>query len=106
MHAPAVVIVAVDVQHLLPLDTEHTGEDALGQSCAQHNDIVLGGDLVGHVCWSRWSLEVVWKKLAGQALRGQVACGLPPTVWRCREMRNRSLEEREVQRKTRKGTRR
>ena len=47
-HAPAVVVVAVDVQHLLPLDTKHTRQDALGQSCAQHNDIVLGGDLVGH----------------------------------------------------------
>ena len=66
MHAPAVVIVAVDVQHLLPLDTEHTREDALGQPCAQHNDIVLGGDLVGHVCWSRWSLE--WRLFGGSWL--------------------------------------
>ncbi|KAL1835812.1 hypothetical protein VTJ49DRAFT_6033 [Mycothermus thermophilus] len=47
-HSPAIVIVAVDVQHLLSLDTEHTRQDTLGQTCAQHNDVVLGGDLVGH----------------------------------------------------------
>lgn len=49
MHAPAVVVVAVNVQDLLSLDTEHTREDAFGQSCAQHNDIVLRGNLIGHV---------------------------------------------------------
>lgn len=48
MHAPAIVVVAVNVQDLLPLDTEHTGQDALRQPSAQHDDIVFRGDLVGH----------------------------------------------------------
>jgi hypothetical protein len=48
MHAPAIVVVAVDVEDLLPLDAKYTRENALGQSCAQHNDIVLRGNLVGH----------------------------------------------------------
>lgn len=46
---PAVVIVAIDVEDLLSLYAEHTGQDALGQAGAQDDDIVLLCDVV-HGC--------------------------------------------------------
>ncbi len=71
---PAIVIVAIDVQNLLPLDAENTREDTLGQACAQHNDIVLLGDLVHGGC--RWREgDGTWKLGVGRGRRLVVGRG-------------------------------
>ena len=43
------MVIPVDVEDLLSLDAEHAREDALCQTGAQHNDIVLLCDLVRHL---------------------------------------------------------
>lgn len=45
----AVVVVAVDVEHLLALDGEHAREHTLGQAGAQDDHVVFRSDLI-HVC--------------------------------------------------------